>query len=1256
MNQTSLEESFNKISDLFSRYSLPEVLTSLFVSSIWLPNISSPVKHLFFYSILASLDPKKFATSDSIKNHDDFRLFLQQLYSLSPQFPTIEDYVPEPDWGEVKFSLDEENFKIFYGNELENIYDILSQFQILYGSHDKEFQDYEGRSPIEELKCCLQIQNQIISRINQRATKNITQKLVPGYLEIPTNSFWEKTSEFYTKFTLPQKIGKSFIKRFTAKIGCPKKDFIKGNNFVDSYFTGKSLPFLFLSEGRRIFPVLPRRYSAILIDDWEKVFNHICRKLEEKEVHYSLRIGAPLHQYIEKRIRTKGLFQFVSAITPENFPHEAMFSSAIISRNKLLLLYVVDPCDLTKEKFDLACISSKLNAALKLISSQPVTLALHLDRKTVVFEESSNGKHLKPEILIVIPQVSTRYISIAVPKELPCTVVFMPHFLGIIDELDDVDQLAAFIEYSATHANHLLPISSLLDIFGSFKDSYGVLVGGAIEPDSIHLDPHWGSNMRYESLAKFWKIYPEVNFFDEPRSWNVTQETPTRTRLIARGYFGSAIYVRLDQMNVFLTGPFDVISYDQGLVADFLMQVTEDLLSRFKYVILAHKFFETYYRLHVNYFPEELASDNEKFKHLLHLKTDGKIWCLDIGFIRKGIPAIRIVFNVDAVRQGFMNAIDSSLEIDLLLDILSKLDALIPESKLESLRSELIATKTAKPRFKMFDYQKKACFPEFIQGCEPCLGHFKLAKKRIANLASNLRIVPGQYKISEAKKTIDALRDSVIYEINSEVAKYDFTKSIPCLLTCTDALTHKYETSRARVAFSVEHEVDYDRTQVSAKEHTEYLRTHKNCRYLIEKFVQLQPIGKQILEREDFQYLAALIDWLQVFYQASDNIHYQIITPVRVTINDDYLVDIHYNSDIDKKQKIFAEENSRLDLRLIGNPADRVDSPRSIEDFLAALDRAFKVDLGFGLRTMVNVLQVLSYWAAYGKVEENSYYSATREEIKRVCVENIIDVEPEEIEPILNFLTLSSHDVIHVLGQKEPCTDLPVWEHRKRYARYTLRPLLLVREKYFWGPYSTMKTGVVWSGSASSGSLPIDLQSSNIQKVVESEKKLIEDALVSKAFEIVSRQTKYVRKKLYLHKVNDSYPTNLGDYDVLAYMPSYNYIINLECKDILPPYCLKDAKRLKEKIFGMNNKDRGFFEKIIPRRLYLLGNLIPIAADLKWPINTINPPKIIDVFLSRMLYWWTRFPPKHTETIFLRVDQLSSYLSELEGSNMRKGT
>lgn len=78
------------------------------------------------------------------------------------------------------------------------------------------------------------------------------------------------------------------------------------------------------------------------------------------------------------------------------------------------------------------------------------------------------------------------------------------------------------------------------------------------------------------------------------------------------------------------------------------------------------------------------------------------------------------------------------------------------------------------------------------------------------------------------------------------------------------------------------------------------------------------------------------------------------------------------------------------------------------------------------------------------------------------------------------------------------CLDIPVWEYKKRYARYNLRPLIMINGKYIWGSHSVMKSGIIWSGSHFEGVLPADLKLPTIQKVFESKKKLIEDALEEK--------------------------------------------------------------------------------------------------------------------------------------------------------------
>ncbi|MCJ7760803.1 hypothetical protein MUP59_06645, partial [Candidatus Bathyarchaeota archaeon] len=231
-------------------------------------------------------------------------------------------------------------------------------------------------------------------------------------------------------------------------------------------------------------------------------------------------------------------------------------------------------------------------------------------------------------------------------------------------------------------------------------------------------------------------------------------------------------------------------------------------------------------------------------------------------------------------------------------------------------------------------------------------------------------------------------------------------------------------------------------------------------------------------------------------------------------IRNDYSVDVEYDSSLIVNQEVFAREQANLDLGIAGNPDERVDSPRPVEQFLTELDQGFKKDMGFGLRNTVNVLQVLSLWSGYTGVKENPYYCSDINKIKEVCSQNLLGIDQSEIYQIVNFLVLSSYDIVRGLGEDTPCRDLPIWEHRKRYSRYTLRPLILVDGEYYWGPYSTMKSGMLWCGSLSSGILPVDLQSPTIENVIDAERKLVEDALVDKALDIVKRRTSCARKEL----------------------------------------------------------------------------------------------------------------------------------------------
>ena len=318
------------------------------------------------------------------------------------------------------------------------------------------------------------------------------------------------------------------------------------------------------------------------------------------------------------------------------------------------------------------------------------------------------------------------------------------------------------------------------------------------------------------------------------------------------------------------------------------------------------------------------------------------------------------------------------------------------------------------------------------------------------------------------------------------------------MITRIDALDDQYVHTSFTIKRSLEHDVDYKREENYARQESDYITMHKNYRYLIEKFVQLQPHKDMVLDKEQFQYLISLIDWLYVFYSASDSLHYGI-HPLGMKVDRNFLVEVPHENDLSAKEKEFAEEDSKLKLGIIGNPNDRVSSPRPLADLIDVLNSAFKQDIGFTFRSMIAALQILSQWATYRSgINISLFYSASAEEIREICTHNIKGISQEEIYPILNFLTLRSCDVLHLVGQEESCPDLPVWEYKKRYARYNLKPLIIIDNKYYWGPHSTSKSGTIWSGKLSYGALPTDLQSPTIEKVLRSEKKLIEDALVVK--------------------------------------------------------------------------------------------------------------------------------------------------------------
>lgn len=695
------------------------------------------------------------------------------------------------------------------------------------------------------------------------------------------------------------------------------------------------------------------------------------------------------------------------------------------------------------------------------------------------------------------------------------------------------------------------------------------------------------------------------------------------------------------------------MTLDQGKITDLLMRSLADSLRIYRDEFEDMSYFNSPNKFQVIFFPKSLAQDDVNFGHISHLLPNGNLWKMDITRLSSANYGIRVVFDDQQVVSVLLNAEDRSAQIDLLISVLRNIDTLLDDEGFDRVQERLEKERSKRSRFKFFDARKRASFPETVRTLVPETADFKKAAKDIARIANDLALPPGTYGLEDGKDKVEQLIHKIVGKVNEEVSKYQFQESIQLLVGKADALTHEYKMDQDQFKSSLDQEVDYEREKRSSESHAEYVRNHRSFRYLIEKFVQLQPTGDKQLDASSLRYLLALVDKLRQIYSANDMIWYGIL-PTEITIDDDYVFLIEHSIDVKAMEDEFGKEDAQIELGVVGNRNDVPELQFTVDEYIEEIDKAFDQDLGFSMRDLVNLLEVLSLWPAYkgNSNDEAPYYVAPEEEISKVCLKSIEGIDEQRVIKALRFLTLDPDTLLKVQDQSRLCEDLPVWEHRKRTTRYSIRPLIRIDGSFLWGPYSTHQSCGIWANILHLNRLPADFKTPSVQKVLEKGHKSIEKSLVTKSHEVLERSTPFVVSERELHRMDKgaNHPSSLGDYDVLAFLKDKNILLYIECKVIDPPYCLKDARRLREKIFGRIKIDGsfqgGYLQKVERRAEYLSAHIEEIMATLSWASGR-DQPRLVSIFLTQLAFWWTKFPPVETNIRFVQIKMLDAFVSAL---------
>ncbi len=1213
-NEEPRDEKFEAVcEDLRSeivQYSSNDVFLALCISDLWMPNISSQVKHALAWFVALSIPIDKYLSERTIQSYSEFKIFTKNLYSLLPDFPSMEDYIPETDWGEIKYPIEGEQHLIFYGGAVERVPDFISAYFMVHA--------YDSRA-VQDMSLAIKAQNHILRRVDRKFVGDV-DNIHPGHIETPSKIFWNTCRDALIDLSelsifsdlspgLIQKPGEGQLLQSYS-------------SFTGSFMSGTALPGIFVDLNKNLYPICMRNTASAVIEHWHR-----------NKKTLSLR---NVNKFIGERFKNVILGP-LKIVTP-NKKYDPIIEVVILGAKKPNFIFSLGDNQFSK----LPNIEAQISEA---ISTGDWGLQRAGERHAVqIRDESGVPTSLEGIVLILVPpKVSTSFESISLPKT---TAKFfqLSDFITIFDSIKDMHELDQFWSYVASIRDRLGPFIGPADLFGSFRDTHGLLVEGAYDPTMIALDPHWGSNWRYKMLSEYWENAPPLFPENFHTKWNAECDETGLFTLEAKAYpsLSRCIEVNNCVLHFVFTVGEQSLKVEDGRILELVCQCLADSLNQRKEILeelllFKERMIVTTCCANMN----TLTSGREDKGTNAPLFSDWQLEKIDDS----GVVQLTLFVNLQEVQNSLADAEDASFEVEALWGWYSGVTSALKLPLGSNLEAELRKTANRLPRFKMKLTHRDIDVPEFADPEKPSSTHFKIARRDLAYVFKDLGVEEGTYELDTAKNLIDSARNQYRNIIHEKIEKLDKDEIIKFCILQLDQIFTKYDRDKYSVQMSLTHEVNYDRTKTLAESHDTFIKDSRNYRYLLECCIGASS-GNTKVTIEIVNQLIAYIDWLLVLYNASDVLHYGIDV-AGLKLDHSFIPEIFYRNLPVENDSQISLEHADYQLGIGLNSGDEVSTIEPDNPEWIKLDSEFEKDTGVSFIKVLTSLNLLSRWPSALDSSHLSFsYTASKHLIEKTLIESVENMSQNDAANVIRLLTLDPSRIRKLIGRNVTEDDVPIWEHIKRGERYTIKPLIEIGDgSLIWGAAAAKRSVQIWHQSLINGYLPADFDWPNTKIQIRRIKGDIEKRLENVTEEILLRSTPYVEKGIDFKKryPSKNYP-QVGDYDCLAFFPDKNIWVYAECKYNQPPFCLKDARRLRERIFG-NEYHNGHFEKIEKRRNFLEDNLEEVHELLKWPPSKAgSTPVLYELYISREIYLWMRKPPYSIPAQFIRVDNLEAWL------------
>ena len=1202
---------------LLCQYDAADVARAIGVSELWPANAGSHVKHAFAWCVFLDI-PLERRGGRRIESYAAFQQFAEALYASWPYFPTLEDFSPETDWGQTKVSLDGRFVPVFYGSSIERVPDYIEAFRITYA---------DVPDALAQMDLVVALQALIIEAIPHLARAPVVDA-ERGHVEVPPEDFWLACSDMLQNIgqqsaVWRQRAGTSL----NGEVGGYKAP-LTWNLFGSAAFTGDVVPFLGVTVAGTWYPMAVRSAPGTVIDHWAK----------KNASGVSHQVHRRLGQFVFERFDGT-LPGPVMLILDGEICKELPISSVTTASTGVYLVCACDHELLDKHSAVAAAVLAKARQAksirFKIVGGPGVLLS----------KDGVNGPSPDEVHIILVPTLAGTSAGLLNLPNRPLRLLPLADLITIFDSLERLENLQRYWTFCDGQRSVLNPFSrGPADLYASFEDTDEVLIDGAEEPTMISLYPSWGTSWRFKALTEFWSKAPRV-FPDHTSSWRLSEGTEGVIEMSSRGRTVIACSTVVGNCTVqALLEIKDDLELEDGRMVDLFIQIIADSSFRCRGLLAAAPLFQLD---HVLFVCKRSASstiigddgaDSDRAKNASPVVT-----AAEGRFGRTAV--VHLDVDVRAVLAGLTDATDGSFEVQCLAETVRKSHDALGMALPEGLDEAVVSTAGELARYTLRVADRRVDVPDHPSVVIPRMSDYKLARKQLAEVIRDLGLAPGRYALSEAKEKIDQASAQLRLRIERRLAQFDRLQVIRACIEQHDALlaTERGRIERAR--HSLSHEVDYDRVDAVEEARKQYGTLARHYRYLLEKAVSSQASGPAEVTPDALRELVGKVDWLMTLAEASDVLH-NGVDVAGITINDSFIPEVFYSDGSNDRGIRFAREYAKTRLGLGENRKDVVEGESEALLESADFNNAFENDLGFNPSDLFSSLSVLAQAQHRGFAKELSLsYGASPNRLAEKLASEIKDLGQEKAERIVAFLTLSETGLLRLAGRDVQEQEVPYWEHSKRVHRYAIRPLVQVGHELRWGAEAASRCMFNWMSSVRDGYLPADFGWPNIERAVRQVKVSIEKRLELRGEEIFRRHTPFVARGIdFYRKFRTEGFEDVGDFDVLAYWPDHNLLVAVECKYNQPAYTMKDGRRIRDRIFGRKEDDKGQIGKVLRRGAFLEQHRTRMLELLGWPKPAKIPERYVELYVSRDVYYWMVHPPYPVPTHFVRISTLDSWL------------